>query len=188
MIKKMSWKRKNFKLVGIIFFLIVIATLLVPATSRAIQFKLINVSALQENNILTIENPKVNDETEDSKIIGWRVTDNDGNLLNEEDYEVRFESSGFILNNENDNETYVVANNYLDEEGHLFFRYIVGENDSFDNETLFKPSQVSTRIGYTKGKLKLRYSPEQYGDKKWYELLAGTYRDTITITVTAKNE
>ena len=179
---KVSWD--SIKI--IVFILVLIAILLVPAISRAVQIEFTNVINLYDNNILTIENPTENDETDEYNIIGWKITDSNGNLLNEDEYNVEFESSGLILNDE-DAEELGVNRDYL--EGQLFFRYVVGKSDEFNNGFVskFEPKQKSSPIDYTSGKLKLRYSPNEYGNEDWYELLAGTYRDTITITVTTKN-
>ena len=123
---KFSWNR-----IGLIFTLVVISVLFFPANSLAVEIKFINVSNLQDNNILTIENPRENDETEDSKIIGWKVTNSDGKLLNEENYNVKFESDGITLSDEDAKEL-VVDENYL--EGQLFFRYVIGKSDEFNNK------------------------------------------------------
>ena len=146
---KFSWNR-----IGLIFTLVVISVLFFPANSLAVEIKFINVSNLQDNNILTIENPRENDETEDSKIIGWKVTNSDGKLLNEENYNVKFESDGITLSDEDAKEL-VVDENYL--EGQLFFRYVIGKSDEFNNKFVseFKTNHKSNSIDYTEGKLNI---------------------------------
>ena len=121
----------------------------------------------------------------DSKIISWQVTDSNGNLLNKENYDVIIKSKGFTLvdNNHGDSKN---AIDYLDAVSSQLFRYIIGRNNNFDGEILFKPADVSRRVDYTEGKLKLKYSPKLFGNKNWYQLLAGTYEDTITITVVSE--
>ena len=116
---------------------------------------------------LTVEKPV----EEKSAAIEWSVKTNNNNLR------IEFESKGIKLDDTEESKR---------EENHIntkeFFRYSI-ENSSDNSKHEFDPGGKS-EVRYTNGELKLRYSPNDYGDKKWHELLAGSYKDTVTITVT----
>ena len=116
---------------------------------------------------LTVEKP-VEDK---SAAIEWRVKTNNNNIT------VQFESEGIKLKNAEERE---IDEDYI--EYSEFLRYSV-ENDSNNSKHEFDPGGTSEVI-YTNGELELRYSPNDYGDKEWHELMAGKYNDTVTITVT----
>jgi hypothetical protein len=116
---------------------------------------------------LTVEKP-VEDK---SAAIEWSVKTNNNNLR------IEFESEGIKLK---DTEERKIDENYINYKD--FFRYSV-ENSRDNSKHEFDPGGKS-EVRYTTGKLKLSYSPNDYGDKEWHELLAGSYKDTVTITVT----
>ena len=115
---------------------------------------------------LTVEKPN---EVKSSSI-NWSINTNDSSI------KVKFESKGIELK---DNEELEEDKDYIDYS--KFFKYFVGNSEEFTDE--FSPSSGKNDLNYTKGKLKLSYSADEYGDKEWYKLLAGSYEDTITITV-----
>ncbi|HMA60314.1 MAG TPA: hypothetical protein VKN64_08485 [Halanaerobiales bacterium] len=126
----------------------------------------VNIEIPEELN-LTVEKP-VEDE---SAAIEWRVKTNNNNIR------IEFESEGIKLE---DTEERNIDEEHIDYKE--FFRYYV-ENDSVNSKHEFVPGGNS-EVNCIDGELKLRYSPNDYGDEEWYELMAGKYKDTVTITVT----
>jgi len=125
----------------------------------------VNINIPDQMN-LEIEKP-IKDK---SVTIDWSVNTNNS------DIKIKFSSKGIELK---DNKELDVEKDYIDYSN--FFKYYIAKNESFTDE--FSPGSNKKGIDYREGKLKLKYSAEENGDKEWYELLAGEYEDTVTITV-----
>ena len=126
----------------------------------------VNIDISEEEMKLVVEKP-VEDK---SSSVNWSVNTNNS------DIKVKFESTGIELKN---NKELDVDKDYIDYSN--FFRYHISNGESFSDE--FSPAGSKNGVSYTGGKLKLKYSPNKYGEKKWCELLAGKYEDTVIITV-----
>ncbi len=115
---------------------------------------------------LTIENPT---EEKSSDGVSWQVGGNGGN------YQVEFKSEGI----EPKDEDLDLSINYSS-----FFRYSIND-DPDDPDLSFAPGDTKT-VTISSGELKLNYTPGEFeGNDSWFELLAGGYEDTVTVTVSA---
>ena len=112
---------------------------------------------------LRIENPT---EEKSSDGVSWQVASNGGN------YQVEFKSEGI----EPEDEDLDLSINYSS-----FFRYSING----DPELSFAPGETKM-VTITSGEMKLNYSPGEFeGNDSWFDLLAGGYKDTVTVTVSA---